>query len=88
MNEVLVFISAYLPCATAVITVVVACLSTVKKVKDAVNKSDIKSVKDDTKLLYSRLQEEIDLNRQLKEELHDLRLELKGIRPHEKVRKN
>ena len=86
MNEAIVFISAYLPAAAAVLGCVIACASNIKKVKDAVNKSDIKNLKDDTKLLYKALQKEVEANKELREELHELKSEIKGIRSNEKVR--
>ena len=88
MNELLIFISAYLPAAGAVLGCIIATIVNIKRVKEAVEKSDIKKLKDDTKLLYTHLQEQIEANKKLVDELHSLRLELKGIRTHEKVRKN
>ena len=88
MNEALIFISAYLPAAGAVLGCVIATIVNVKRVREAVEKSDIKKLKDDTKLLYNHLQEQIEANKELRDELHALKLELRGIRSNEKVRKN
>ena len=88
MNEALIFISAYFPAAGAVLGCVIATIVNIKRVKEAVEKSDIKNLKDDTKLLYKHLQEQIEANKELREEVHSLKLELRGIKSHEKVRKN
>ena len=88
MNEIIVFISAYLPAATAVVGCVIACIINIKRVRDAVEKSEIKKLKDDTRALYRNLQHEIEINQELKEEIHSLKLEIRGIKPNEKVRKN
>ena len=86
MNEIIVFISAYLPAASAVLASVIACIINIKKVKETVEKSDIKKLKDDTKVLYSNLQKQIEANKALRDEIHDLKLEIKGIKANEKVR--
>ena len=88
MNEALIFISAYFPAVGAVLGCIIATIVNIKRVKEAVEKSDIKKLKDDTKLLYKHLQEQIEANKALRDELHSLKLELRGIKSNEKVRKN
>lgn len=88
MNETLKIIIDYLPAVISVLGSILAAVTVIVKTAKQLKKSDVEQVNSRLGGLYKALNKQIEQNNGLKNELESLRLEMRGIKPHEKKSKN
>ena len=82
MNETVLLIISYLPAVISLVGSVAAALLSIKKVSSKISETEM--LRKQLGCLNKKLAEQLEKDEELKKQIEDLQLELRGFKRHEK----